>query len=294
MFAFMKLFEAHQQLLFQLYHIYDDGEAAAIADRVLESLTGWSRIDRVLNKTMVLSQMQEAQLSGYITKLLDHVPVQYVLGEAWFLGMKLRVDRSVLIPRPETEELVDWIIKDTINTIETKELSILDIGTGSGCIALALKKYLPEATIFACDISERAIAIAKSNAIFHQLEIQWQLYDILQPLATDNFPSFDIIVSNPPYISFKDAPTLPKNVVKHEPHLALFATDADPMQFYRAIIAFANTFLKKEGHLFFEVHELLAREVCQIINDAGYSNCDVRVDMQGKERMVKAGRGNKL
>lgn len=287
MFAAMKLSEAQQQLLFQLYHIYDDSEAAAIADLVMESLTGWKKIDRVMNKSMVFSKEQEATLERYIEQLLAHVPVQYVLGEAWFCGMNLFVNNSVLIPRQETEELVDWIAKDArTSELSKKSISVLDMGTGSGCIALGIKKFLPDAHVHGCDISESALAVAKRNADAQQLDIEWHHYDILTDTPAFVNSEFDVIVSNPPYIPLADAGTLPENVVKHEPHLALFAADEDPLQFYKSIAIFGLNHLQKGGRLYFEVHEDLAKEVKRVLEGQGYNNIEIRKDMQGKERML--------
>ncbi len=287
MFADMKLSEAQQQLLFQLYHHYSDGEAAAIADLVMESLTGWKKIDRVTNKTMVFSLQQEEKLATYIEQLGKQVPVQYVLGEAWFCGMNLFVDNSVLIPRQETEELVDWIAKDIRSgELSKKNIRVLDMGTGSGCIALGIKKFIPSAHVHGCDISESALEIARRNASTHQMDIEWHQYDILNYNPVFANAEFDIIVSNPPYIPLADAGTLPENVVKYEPHLALFAADEDPLQFYKAIAIFGLNHLQKGGRLYFEVHEDLAKEVGRVMKFSGYSNIEIRKDMQGKERMV--------
>lgn len=286
MFAAMTLMAAQQQLLFQLYHIYDDSEAAAIADMVMESLTGWKKIDRVMNKTMLFSKQQEADLSKYIDELLQHTPVQYVLQEAWFYGMKLYVNSNVLVPRPETEELVDWIVKDSKTIADNTGLKVLDMGTGSGCIALGIKNKLSTADVHGCDISEPALEVARKNSESLGLAVKWHRYDILNASSYFAATKFDIIVSNPPYIPMSESSTLSENVLHHEPHLALFATDDDPLQFYKAIVQFGRNQLSENGRIYFEVHYSYAQEVCALLTENGYTSVEIRKDMQGKERMV--------
>ena len=267
----MTIHEASQHLLFQLYHVYDQQEAGNIADWVMENLTGWKKIDRMLNKSVKMSDSMDALLKKYIEELATHKPVQYVLHEAWFCGMKFYVDENVLIPRPETEELVEWIISD----IQNKNISILDIGTGSGCIAIAVKKKLPGVTVYACDISEKALAVAKQNALNNNVEIEFIQADILHEI--NKLPKVDIIVSNPPYIPISQKREMNKNVVDHEPHLALFVGDEDPLIFYRVIKSI------HASDYYFETHEELAPDVAAL-----FSSAEIKKDMQGRNRMVKA------
>jgi release factor glutamine methyltransferase len=276
----MTIGEANSRLLFQLYHLYDDRESANIADLVMENITGWKRIDRIVNKDVKLSTVQTGRLEQYIDELSQHVPVQYVLHEAWFFDMKLYVDKNVLIPRPETEELVQWIVDR--NKVLKRDLQVLDIGTGSGCIAIALKKKLPSATVYACDVSAAALNVAAKNAAALGAPINFIEADILDKATWTNFPAFDIIVSNPPYIPRNEQSEMSENVVAHEPHLALFVDNEDPLVFYRAIKAFAEKKLSSEGELFFEIHEDLADQTAQL-----FQRSELRKDMQGKNRMLR-------
>jgi release factor glutamine methyltransferase len=276
----MTIGEANSSLLFQLYHLYDDGESANIADLVMEKITGWRRIDRIVNKEVKFSSIQTAQLNAYIEELSRHVPVQYVLHEAWFFDMKLYVDNNVLIPRPETEELVQWIVDNSQS--QKPDLQILDIGTGSGCIAIALKKKLPSSTVYACDVSAAALNVAIKNANALGAPINFIEADILDNATWSNFPEFDIIVSNPPYIPRNEQSQMSDNVIAHEPHLALFVNDDDPLLFYKAIKAFAEKKLTNEGQLYFEVHEDLADQTAQL-----FQQSEIRKDMQGKNRMLR-------
>ena len=194
----MTVQQASKQLLFQLFHLYEEREANNIAGLVMENITEWKRIDRIMNKDVTLSPAKENLLSTYIAALSTHKPVQYVLKEAWFYGMKLFVDKNVLIPRPETEELLDWIYNDIRE--HKPGTTILDVGTGSGCIAVGLKKKLPFVEIFACDVSEPAISVAKTNAVSLALAISFIVCDFLNSESRNKLPRVDIVVSNPPYI----------------------------------------------------------------------------------------------
>jgi release factor glutamine methyltransferase len=283
----MTLHYAQHSLLFQLYHIYDNSEAQQIADLVMEHLTGWKRIDRVMNKSLPLRPDTLTQLEVITHELLQHKPVQYILHEAWFAGMPLYVDEHVLIPRPETEELVDWIVKSKPRENST----ILDIGTGSGCIALALKKYIPTARVFACDVSADAIHVAQKNARQQELEVNFIEADITNHHLYEGFQQMDLVVSNPPYIPVADKASMRDNVLKYEPWLALFVDDNDPLLFYKAIAAFADHKLTAGGSIFVEIHEDLAAGVRTVFETAGFRNIEIKKDMQGKERMVRAQRG---
>lgn len=282
----MTVQQASKQLLFQLFHIYDEREANNIAGLVMEKVTEWKRIDRIMNKEVTLSPEKEQLVASYTAALLTHKPVQYVLNEAWFYGMKLFVDENVLIPRPETEELLEWVRKD-ISKSES-ELSILDIGTGSGCIALGLKKKLPLAKLYASDVSEPALAVAKKNAMYLKEEIHFIHSNILMNKAIVELPKVDIIVSNPPYIPFQDKAGMHSNVMLYEPHLALFVEDNDPLVFYTAIADFAVTNLNSGGGVFVEIHEHMGNNVRELFIQKGFKNIELRKDLQGKERMVKA------
>lgn len=287
----MTIHEASLQLRFQLFHLYDEREAANITDLVMEDLTGWKKIDRVVNRTVPLSAAQQQQLRQYTDALLQHQPLQYVLHEAWFYGMRLYVDENVLIPRPETEELADWIIKDAGSLGLDREASgrnrVLDIGTGSGCIPLAIKNKLPAFEVHACDISAGALQVARKNALDQNLAIHFHQLDILSAAAWQNLPQFDMIVSNPPYIPQSDKATMAPNVLNHEPQLALFVADSDPLLFYSTIADFAATHLTKNGCIYLEIHEAMADAVIDLYTKKGCTKIELRKDLQGRDRMLR-------
>jgi len=282
----MDIQQAQRELLARLTPLYGEREAAQIGDLVLENITGKKKIDRLLNKDILLSPLQTDIFHQYIFGLSKHQPVQYVLQESWFCGMKFYVDEHVLIPRPETEELVEWVTADQAKTSP----SILDIGTGSGCIAIALKKRLPKALIHACDISPEALAVARRNATALVADIDFLQLDILDSSQWAGLPALDLIVSNPPYIPVKEKSAMSPHVVDHEPHLALFVKDENPGIFYQAIARLGQERLPQGGTLYAEIHEDLAGLVVGILKKAGYQDIVVRKDMQGKNRMVKATR----
>ena len=282
----MTIQQARQQLLFQLFHLYGEREAGNIADLVMEHLTEWSKIDRVINKATTLSLPRQQLFEQYMAELAEHKPVQYVIKEAWFAGMKFYVDSSVLIPRPETEEVVNWVVTDL--RLPIADLKILDVGTGSGCIPVALKKKLADAIIYACDISEAALQVARKNAVDHNAAVAFICCDFLNKQERNNLPAVDVIVSNPPYIPANEQSLIPENVIRHEPHLALFVSDDDPLQFYTAIADFAKQHLNKNGCVYVEIHEDLAIAVKALFSRKGFKKIEIKKDMQGKERMVKA------
>jgi len=283
----MTIQQSYKQLLFQLYEMYGDREAANIADIVIENITGFKKVDRLINKQFPLNEEQLQLLNDYTNELLKHKPVQYVLNEVWFAGMKLYVDENVLIPRPETEELVEWIVK-TVASRKSQVASILDIGTGSGCIPVALKKKLLSVEVHALDISEEALNVAKRNAAIQQTEINFHLLNILDKNLWRQLPKFDIIVSNPPYVTQGEASSMQKNVLQYEPHLALFVDDEDAMKFYKAIAKFGLKHLNENGQLFFEINEMMGKQICDLLNQYRYLNIELKKDLQNKDRMIKA------
>jgi release factor glutamine methyltransferase len=287
MFVAMTLYDAEEQLRSKLAIIYDAREAANIADWVVEQLSGLQKIDRLINKTSVLSEQKETALQRYTHELLAHKPVQYVLNEAWFSGMKFYVDENVLIPRPETEELVEWI-NGIARQSKTVIRKILDIGTGSGCIPIVLKKKLPETKIYSCDISDAVLAVAHRNAALHQASVEFMKTDFLDPLQRSALPDVDCIVSNPPYIPAHDMHLIARNVTAYEPHLALFVPAEDPLVFYKAMADFGIKRFSPGGKLFAELHESYAAEVERLFAAYGFSFIEIKKDMQGKERMIKA------
>lgn len=282
----MTIQDAHQYLTEKLQTIYDVSEAGNIAIWVLESLTGYNRLAQKVNSGQRLTDLQLHKLEGYVKELLEHRPVQYVLGECYFMDMKLFVDESVLLPRPETEELVDWVIK-YCQSQGIRKPAILDIGTGSGCIALGLKKHIPDSKVTAVDISQDALLIAKKNEKDLKLEIDWQQLNILKEEDWHKLSGFDIIVSNPPYITLPEKETMLQNVLSYEPHQALFVTNHDPQQFYKAIEVFATEKLNKNGVVFMELHRDFAKET-QFYYETKNWQTTLRKDMQGNDRMLMA------
>lgn len=283
----MTIQEAKQRLLFQLYHLYDDREAAGIADWVLEHLTGWSRIDRVINKDVPLNTQQKILVEKYIAALSSHMPVQYVLNEAWFSGMKFYVNEDTLIPRPETEELVELVYKNENDRV-SEDYTLLDIGTGSGCIPIAIKKKLLEANIISCDISEAAIEVAKHNAKKLDAAIDFKVVDFLDNKTWEMLPMVHAIVSNPPYIPLSDKESMDNNVVMYEPWVALFVENEKPLVFYEAISAFAQYKLNSGGGIYVETHENYAEAVADLFSSNHLKDVEIVKDMQEKKRFVKA------
>jgi release factor glutamine methyltransferase len=281
----MTIHEAQQQLLFQLYHIYDDREAQSIAAWVMEHLTGWQKIDRVLNKKAKLSQPKLDELEQITQQLLAHKPIHYILHQAWFQGMKLYVDENVLIPRPETEELVQWTVEE--NKIIAPR--ILDVGTGSGCIPIALKKKLPHANIVACDVSDGALNVAARNAQEQNTPVNLLKVDFLNREQRSKLPVSDIIVSNPPYIAAQEKAEIDKHVLEYEPHTALFVPDDNALVFYEHLAEFGRTHLAGDGFMMMEIHYLKGQAVKQLFESKGYS-VQLKKDMQGNDRMVKCTR----
>ena len=281
----MTLQLAHQQLQIQLKTLYEEREAANITDWVMEHITGKKRIDRLIDKQLLLPEEQQNNLLKITTELLTHRPVQYVLGEAWFAGMKLYVNESVLIPRPETEELIEWAT-ESIQNSKFKIENVLDIGTGSGCIPIAVKKKLPGFSVSSIDVSVEALQVAKQNADTLGADIDFLVFDFLNEALWDSLPVFDVIVSNPPYIKQSEEKNMAKNVLDFEPLIALFVPDEDALLFYRKIAAFAKSHLTKQGMIFLEINEALGKDVVALFENDGYV-VELKKDLQGRDRMVK-------
>lgn len=261
---------------------YDPREAASVADLVMESRLGLRRMDRILRNREAVPPARAALLETDLAALLQGRPVQYVLGEAWFDGLLLRVNEEVLIPRPETEELVHWIAEDA------RALRILDIGTGSGCIPVALAKRLPQAEIHALDVSPGALAVARSNAERYQTSIHFYETNFLDETTWATLPDIDILVSNPPYIAESEKSTMHDRVLSQEPHLALFVPDSDALLFYRKMAQFALKHLRAGAALYFEINEALGGQTTELLVAEGLREVTLRQDMQGKDRMIRA------
>ncbi len=268
-----------------LRKIYPAREAENITNIVFQDILGYSKTDLSSKKELLLEENDRMTLNKILERLMQHEPVQYILGHTYFYDLKLKVNNSVLIPRPETEELADWIIKD-YSTNDSK-LKVLDIGTGSGCIALALKKHLPTTQIDAIDNSKAAIAIAKENGIRLNINVNFMFCDVLNSDDWKSIPKYDIIVSNPPYILIQEKPNLPKNVANYEPAEALFVNNDNALEFYDAIIDFAKKHMKKGGEVRFEIHEMMGASVNKLMIDKGLSEITLRKDLSGKDRMIK-------
>ncbi len=282
----MTIHSAYQYLKNNLANIYDEREAANIAELIIEKILGLKKTERILNKHWPLKIEQINTIENYLQELINYKPVQYVLNEAWFAGMKFFVDENVLIPRPETEELVEWIVQ---NAFKNLRFRILDIGTGSGCIAIALKKKINNADVFALDVSENALKIAALNAQQNTTtDINFLKADILQNQMKINMPLLDVIVSNPPYITKKESAEMHSNIIAYEPHLALFVPDENPLLFYNAISDFALSHLKENGSLYFEIHENFANDIVNLMQQKGFQSIEIKKDLQQKNRMVKA------
>src|SRR5688572_11681093 len=280
----MTIQEATYMLLNKLRIIYTQDEAGNIADWVMEHLTGSKKAERMIYKNESLNAEEENQLQQYILRLIANEPVQYVLNETWFCGLKLYVDKSVLIPRPETEELVEWVIDGCRFPID--KLSILDIGSGSGCIAIALKRRLSKAEVWSCDISADALNVAKRNAATLGVYVNFVQLNFLEAEQRSTLPSFDIIVSNPPYITPGESQEMRPNVLDYEPSTALFVPDSDPLVFYRAIADFGKKNLKKNGCIFCEVNEALSKKTAELFEEQDY-RVEIKQDLHGKDRMIK-------
>jgi release factor glutamine methyltransferase len=295
----MNLREAERLVQQELYGIYQEGEAAAIAGLLLEHLTSLNKTARLARSAEAISAAQDEQLRQSLARLKNHEPFQYITNHSPFYGLNLYVDNRVLIPRPETEELVDWIVQDCRllypdafmkgrrEADETKTLKILDVGTGSGCIALALKKVMPKAEVWGCDSSEEALNVARRNGSDLDIRVDYQGLNFLDPAQQKRLPTVHILVSNPPYIPVAEAQTLDPNVVKYEPHQALFVPDEDPLLFYKSILQFSGHRLYSNGRMYMEIHEDLSEGVMQLFRQAGMKEVELKKDLSGKNRMIR-------
>ena len=254
------------------------------------------RIDLALQLDLEFSESEIKDWNVILEQLKLELPIQYILGSTSFYGLKFEVNENVLIPRPETEELVEWIINSNLKISSAQfgkasgerfnNLKILDIGTGSGCIAIALAKNLPNAQVFAIDVSERALATAKKNAEQNDVNINFIQKNILE--TTDLEQQFDIIVSNPPYVRNLEKAEIKKNVLEHEPHLALFVDDHDALIFYRKIGELAQKNLSKQGKLYFEINQYLGKETVELLENLGFSDVELKKDIYGNDRMIQS------
>ena len=269
----------------KLESLYDQDECDQLFYLSCYHIKQWGRSRVLFEKDNTLTPEDEAAFSAIFKPLLTYKPIQYIIGEAEFYQLKFKVDEDVLIPRPETEELVDWIVKDFMGK---RNIKVLDIGTGSGCIAISLAKNLIHPEVFAIDVSSRALTVAKINAQELHAEVQMLQADILEMHDAVLDEQFNIIVSNPPYITKEEAPSLRHNVLGFEPHSALFVTNNDPLQFYKAIAEFALHNLQQGGTLYFETHEDYHQQVMELLKEKGFVDITSKKDLQNKPRFVRA------
>ncbi|WP_222984401.1 peptide chain release factor N(5)-glutamine methyltransferase [Flagellimonas meishanensis] len=288
----------------ELQQLYSREEIDSFFHRSVEHFLGLERFVLVLRPHISLTKEEEQPLFETLAQLKKEKPIQYILGKAHFMDMELVVNENVLIPRPETEELVQWILDDVVSlksevrsqrkdekkgedfTLHPSPFSILDIGTGSGCIAIALAKHLPAARVVALDISEKALEVASDNARNNQVDVEFIQQDVLSPeLELDEF---DVIVSNPPYVREKEKDQMKNNVKAFEPYIALFVPDDDPLKFYRAIIQLANSHLRQKGKLYFEVNQYLGERARELLKAHDFSEIELRKDIFDNHRMLKA------
>ena len=279
--------KTYQQFWQSLTPLYDAGEAQAIVRTVLDVEYGMTLTDIICGKVNELSSDKERNLEEIITRLQNGEPVQYVLGEADFAGRTFHVEPGVLIPRPETAELCQWIEEDVSSLEADERKQILDICTGSGCIAITLGLTIPNSEVTGWDISEDALRIAQGNVeMLKAGNVRIEYQDALMlPKAAE---AADIIVSNPPYICEKEKADMEKNVLEHEPSIALFVPDEDPLKFYRAIAEYASSALKSEGALYFEINPIYEKETREMLQSLGFKDIETKEDAFGKKRMMKA------
>ncbi|WP_269241968.1 peptide chain release factor N(5)-glutamine methyltransferase [Flavobacterium limnophilum] len=303
------------QFIQELSPIYDAGEAESFFYLILEEKNQLKRIDLALNPDLTFSDEEIQLWNSILEQLKLEIPVQYLLGKTSFYGLDFEVNENVLIPRPETEELVEWIIQSTKVEVGSQKLSfdsaqddsgkikILDIGTGSGCIAVSLAKNIPNAQVFAIDVSGKALATAQKNAVINEVEVNFIKTDILKTNDLEKLPTvilsgvegqlpttFDIIVSNPPYVRELEKQEIKKNVLDNEPHLALFVDDNDALVFYRKIAELALKNLSPNGQLFFEINQYLGKEMMELLEKMGFKNVELRKDIYGNDRMIRGTR----
>ena len=269
----------------ELEGLYHETEIRSFSQLMIEKVTGFSRTEIIVNKNTLFSDEQHQEIESFIKKLKNFIPIQYILGETEFYGLTFNVNESVLIPRPETEELVDWIRTENDRSAT---LNILDIGTGSGCIAISLKQEFTNAIVDAFDISDEALITAQNNANRNNLEVNFSKVDILN--APDFETKWDIIVSNPPYVLENEKAEILPNVLDNEPHLALFVPDNDPLLFYRSISQLALRQLKPGGKLYFEINRQYGKATMDLLVELDFTDIELRKDISGNDRMIRGKR----
>lgn len=288
----MKIKEYRSHFLKHLTPIYDAAEAESFFYLILEEKQKLKRIDLALNPDLVFLDEEIRFWDSILEQLKLEIPIQYLLGKTSFYGLDFEVNSDVLIPRQETEELVDWIFQSQKSKIKSQNIKILDIGTGSGCIAISLAKNIPNAQLFAIDVSYKALATAKKNALLNDVKVAFINQNILEVDSLSEVeglePQFDIIVSNPPYVRNLEKAEIKKNVLDNEPHLALFVADTDALVFYKKIAQLAQKNLSKNGELYFEINQYLGKEMIDLLEKMNFEKIELRKDIYGNDRMIKA------
>lgn len=288
----MRIKQYRTQFIKELSPFYDAYEAESFFYLILENKHKLRQIDLALNHELTFSDADLAIWGGFLNELKKEVPIQYLLGKTNFYGLDFEVNENVLIPRPETEELVEWILNENKKEGKSKKIKVLDIGTGSGCIAISLAKNLPNAEVYGIDVSKKAIETAKRNAINNNVDVTFMYLDILD---TDVLAcNFDIIVSNPPYVRNLEKDEIKKNVLDYEPHLALFVDDNDALIFYRKIAVLAKSGLKDDGQLYFEINQYLGKEMTDLLEKMHFKNIELRKDIYDNDRMISCKVSKKL
>lgn len=267
----------------ELASFFDAMEIDQFFYLTLEKFHHLKRIDLALNPNFEINSDEIKEWDSVLMHLKKQKPIQYILGETSFYGLTFQVNEHTLIPRPETEELVEWILE---SNQKQSQISILDIGTGSGCIPITLKKNLPIATVFGLDISDKALEVATRNALINDTTVTFLQKDILTTTVLEQ--KFDVIVSNPPYVRELEKKEINPNVLEFEPHLALFVTDNDPLVFYRKITQLASEYLQPNGQLFFEINQYLGAEMIALVKSYGFTQVELHKDIYGNDRMLKA------
>ncbi len=266
----------------ELSSLYPKTEIRSLTRLILEHVCGLNYTQQLLLQDQVLENTSRENIRSIVERLISHEPIQYILGETAFLDMRLLVNPSVLIPRPETEELVHWVAETELPSAS----AALDAGTGSGCIALGIKKLIPDADVHAFDNSDQALDVARKNAVINNLDVDFFKADIFNWNSV-SWRKYNAVVSNPPYVRESEKEMMEVNVLKHEPEDALFVTDADPLIYYRSIAEFASLFLEKRGWLFFEINENFGHEMSGLVKKYGFRTAEIKKDLFGKNRMLR-------
>ena len=279
-----------------LKHLYPTSEIDSFFFIISDEYMGFKRIDIVLKSDFLIDKKSLNLMQIATKQLKQEIPIQYIIGKTEFFGLPFNINKEVLIPRPETEELVEQVLKEVSltkickttkdETTNEKQLKILDIGTGSGCIAISLKKQLPSSKTSAMDVSDEALRIAKKNAVLNKVDINFIHQDILKTNNLDKL--YDVIVSNPPYVRELEKKEMKNNVLNNEPHLALFVDNKNPLLFYNKIAELAKNFLTKNGQLHFEINQYLGKETIKLLAEKGFKNIQLKKDIFGNDRIISA------